>query len=395
VTRAVIAVVIGAACSREPSDASLADVTRGDLVLEVVVSGELEAVDSTDVKPPSIGETWNFKIANLAAEGSAVKAGDPVVAFDPSDLIHDLETMQNEAEAAQKKLDKKRDDAALARRDEQLKIAEAEAALNKAKLKTDAPNELLASVELKTLELDARSAKVVLERAHHRADQQRRSDTSEIASLADHLAYAKHRVASLQASVARMTVAAPRLGTIVFPTSWRGEKKKVGDSAWRMETVVKIVGLDKMIGDGQLDEVDLARVAVKQRVALRLDAQPDVQLRGTVASIAKTLHAKSNVDPSLAATVKIDLEAGVAIPLRPGMRFRGTIETGRIAGVVQVPAEAVFVAADGPVVYRARGGGLDRTIIKLGRRSATAIEVTSGLEPGDRVSRVDPERGGR
>ena len=395
-TRAALLAIVAAgalACTRGADEATLVDVTRGELVFGVEVSGQLEAVDSTDVLPPAIGDMWNFKIANLATEGADVKAGDPVASFDPSDVVRDLETMQTDADAAQKKLDKKRDDAALARRDEDFKIAEAEAAYNKAKLKTTAPNELVASVELKTNELDVEAARLALERAHHKADEQRRSDASEIASLTDHLAYAKRRVTLLQTSIAKMEVTAPRAGTIVFPTSWRGEKKKVGDSVWRMETVVKIVGLDKMIGNGELDEVDIARVAAGQKVALRLDAQPDVQLHGTVASIAKTLHAKSNADPSLVATAKIDLERGITIPLRPGMRFRGTIETGRIANVVQVPAEAVFVGHDGPVVYRSRGHGLERVRVVLGRRNATAIEVTSGLEPGDRVARVDPERG--
>src|SRR5207253_7018360 len=113
----------------------LADVHRDDLVIGVEVIGELEAVDSTDIKPPPLGHVWEFKIANLAPEGKDVKEGEPVIGFDPSDHVHELEDMQNEADSAQKKLEKKRDDAALARRDDELKVAEAEAGLRKAKLK--------------------------------------------------------------------------------------------------------------------------------------------------------------------------------------------------------------------------------------------------------------------
>ena len=49
-----------------------------------------------------------------------------------------------------------------------------------------------------------------------------------------------------------------------------------------MEVVVQVVGLDKMIGKGAVDEVDIARVAPNQPVALRLDALPDLELRGSV-----------------------------------------------------------------------------------------------------------------
>jgi predicted acyl esterase len=145
-----------------------------------------------------------------------------------------------------------------------------------------------------------------------------------------------------------------------------------------------------MIGNGQVDEVDMARLGERQPVLLRLDAVPDVQLHGTVASIAKTVQQKSNTDPSKVVKLKIAIDA-TTVQLRPGMRFRGQVETEKLPNVIQVPAEAVFVTADGPVAYRKTAGGLERVRLTLGRRTATTIEIKSGLAPGDRVSRVDPE----
>jgi multidrug resistance efflux pump len=359
-------------------------------VIGVVVTGELEAVDSTDIKPPSV-DMWNFKISSLAPDGVDVKQGDPIVGFDTSEQVRELATMQNEVEAAKKKLEKKRDDAALARREEDLAIANAEAALRKASLKATTPGELVASIELRGLQLDERGAKISLELARNKAAQARRSDDAELASLRDRLAYTSKRVETLQQNIAKMEVTAPRAGTIIYPTSWRGEKKKVGDGAWRMEVVLKVVGLDKMIGNGAVDEVDISRVAKDQIVTLRLDALPDAQLRGKVASIARSVRAKSDADPSKVVELKIALDATKA-PLRPGMRFRGEVESERVTNVVLIPSDAVFVTADGPVAYRDHGDGIERVPLELGRRSATMIEVKSGVGPGDRVSRSDPER---
>jgi hypothetical protein len=102
------------------------------------------------------------------------------------------------------------------------------------------------------------------------------------------------------------------------------------------------------------------------------------------------VQAKSDTDPSKIVKLKIAIDA-TKVPLRPGMRFRGQVETEHVAGVVQVPADAVFVTPDGPVAYRKTTGGLERVRLSLGRRTATAIEVRSGLDAGDRVSRSDPE----
>jgi hypothetical protein len=144
-----------------------------------------------------------------------------------------------------------------------------------------------------------------------------------------------------------------------------------------------------MLGDGQVDEVDMARLAEHQPAVLRLDALPDVQLRGSVASIARSVSAKSQTDPSKIVKIKIAIDP-TRVALRPGMRFRGQVEIERLRGVVQVPADAVFVTPDGPVAYRRTGGGFERVRLELGGRTATTIEVKSGLAPGDRVSRSDP-----
>ncbi len=385
---ALAAAVAAAACGRDPGELQLVDIKRGDLVIGVVVTGELAALDSTDIKPPAL-EIWNFKIASLADDGAEVKAGEPVVGFDASEQVRELETVQNEVEAAKKKLDKKLVDAALARREEELAIASAEAALRKATLKAATPDDLIASVELRALQLDERAAQVALELARDRASQTRRSDDAELATLRDKLAYATRRAEQLASNIKKMQIAAPRAGTVIYPTSWRGEKKKVGDSAWRMEVVLQIVGLDKMIGKGEVDEADVARVAADQPVSLRLDALPDVQLRGRVSAIARAVRPKSEAVPSKVVEIKIALEPTKA-PLRPGMRFRGEVETEQVAGVVLIPIDAVFVTAAGPVAYRDGSDGVEAVPLVLGRRSSTMIEVTSGLAPGDRVSRSDP-----
>lgn len=376
-------------CGRRVVAPALSDVKRDDLVVGVEVEGVLQAVDSTDIKPPALGNVWNFKIASLALEGSEVAPGDPVIGFDASDQIHQLETMQNEAEAAQKKLDKKRDDAQLARRDDELKIAEAEAALRKATLKTDAPPDLVGSVAQREIELDAQAAQLALEAARHRADQIQHSNDAEVQRLLGKVSYARDRVAQLKQTVARMQVTAPRAGTIVYAASDAGEKHKIGDSVWRMEDVLQIVGLGHMLGDGQVDEVDMARLAEHQPVVLRLDALPDVQLHGAITSLARTVQVKSRTDPSKIVKLKIAIDP-TKVPLRPGMRFRGQVETEHLRGVIQVPSDAVFATADGPVAYRSTGAGLERVRLELGRRTQAMIEVKAGLRPGDRVSRTDP-----
>ena len=71
------------------------------------------------------------------------------------------------------------------------------------------------------------------------------------------------------------------------------------------------------------------------------------------------------------------------------MPFRGEVETARSPGVLLVPREAVFLRANGPVVWARRALGWSETTVTLGRRNRRQVEVLAGLVEGDRLSPVD------
>ena len=385
------AVVLASACARD-APTTWVTVEKGDLVIGVEVTGAMKAVDSTPIKPPPIGDQWEFKIAEMAPEGTDVKKGDPLATFDASDMMRQLQEMQNEAEAAARALEKQRGDGQMSHKDQGLAISEAKAALDKAVLKADQPGDLTAVLDIKLAALDHKLAGVDHERARAAFEQGRRHDQAAIARLAENLAYYQGRVREVQGNIGRMQVPSPRDGTVIYPISWRGEKKKVGDSAWRMETVLEVASLDHMVGDGEIDEVDSSKVASGQPVLLRVDAHAETALPGKVKSIANIVQRQSQANPSRIVKLTIELDDTGGLPLRPGMRFRGRVETGRVPAAVLVPAEAVFITADGPVAFRKTSGGeAEKVRLELGPRSDTSIQVLSGLAPGDEVSRVNLE----
>jgi multidrug efflux pump subunit AcrA (membrane-fusion protein) len=151
------------------------EVRRGDLVTGFDVSGTLAAVDSDRLGPPPLPDVWDYKISMLAPEGSEVKAGQPVLGFDASELQRTLEEKTAESDTALKEIEKKKADLALRRHDEELKLAEAEARLRKASLKLDAPKDLIGVKERKQVEMDHQlAARHSEEDRRSRAGRQRR-----------------------------------------------------------------------------------------------------------------------------------------------------------------------------------------------------------------------------
>jgi hypothetical protein len=149
--------------------------------------------------------------------------------------------------------------------------------------------------------------------------------------------------------------------------------------------VLSIASLDQMEGAGEVDEVDVSRVSVGQAVSIRLDAQADVEIRGRIVEISRTVRRASPENPLKVARVRIELEASEGVKLRPGMRFRGEVESERLEDTLILPLAAVVPTPQGPVVLRKRGLSTEEVAVELGRRTSEQVQVLGGLSEGDEV----------
>jgi len=372
-------------------DAGWAEARRSDLVLGVEVTGTLAAVESNFIGPPPIPDVWDFKISMLAPEGKDVKRGEPVLAFDASELQKQLDLKLAERDAARKRIEEKQMNVALARERDRLRLAEAEARRRKARLKVDVPEEMAKAKELERarLELEEAEREIAFVRAAIAAA--READEAALASLREERDAADRRVREIRFAIEQMTVRAPRDGTVIYVADWREEKKKVGDSVWRGQKVLEIPDLRRMKARGEVDEADAGRVRPGQRVLLRLDAHPEMEFTGKVSSVWNVFERKSWREPQKVMRLEIELDRTDPERMRPGMRFRGTIETERIPGVLLVPVQAVFPGREGPFAYKKTWLGWKKVRLETGRRNDREVEVRSGLAEGDRVAQRDLE----
>ena len=360
--------------------------TRGDLVSGVEVIGTLASVESDSFGPPQLTDTWDFKISMMAPEGADVKKGVPVLAFDTTELQRRLDEKRAESDQALKEIEKKRADLALRTKDERLKLAEAEAKMRKTSLKLEAPNDIVGINERKQVELDFALAKRSTAATRARIHALENAATAEIRLLESKQKQAAAIVTQTQDGIRQMTIMTPRDGTIVYVTNFRGDKKKVGDTCWRMERAIEIPNLNKMMGKGEVDEVDAGRVSQGQRVSFRLDAHPDEVFRGTITTAAQTVQQKQGTkDPLKVLRVDIRLDRTDPVKMRPGMRFKGTVELSRTKNALLIPRSAVFVSDHGPIAYRRTVFSVKEVPLKLGRENDELVQVVGGLSAGDRV----------
>lgn len=376
-------------CGGTPADTEWTPVRRGDLVLGVDVTGTLRSADTVLVGPPNVQHIWNFNITFLAPEGSDVAIGDKVLAFDAQELTQRLARKKNKADSSAKELEKKLTSTNMARRDEELKLAEAEAAVRRARTQVSASPDLVASVEMRSAELDLELAEAALAAEVRKTSAKIRRDGAEIETLDGTFRRAATRVSELDADIERMQIKATRAGAVLYVSRRGGDKPKVGDQLWRARKALEIVALDDIDAEGEVDEMDGSRIAVGQPVKLRLDAHPDVELIGSVGSVLQSVQRRSRDDPRKVVRVQISLAPTETVQLRPGMRFRGTIETGRHEDVLLVANDAIFLGPQGALAWRQKGSGAESVPVELGARNGTDVQVLEGLDEGDRLSRSD------
>ncbi|MBB3276698.1 MULTISPECIES: HlyD family efflux transporter periplasmic adaptor subunit [Pseudoxanthomonas] len=295
------------------------------------VDGEVYAQRSSQLIPPSVDRMWQFNITQLAPDGSSVKKGDVVVAFDTSDLVRQLSEKQSLLQEKKRTLENLSLDLAERERSQRLTTAEAEAKHDKARRKTEQPRELIAALEYDKLVEERRRTErlAALAQVAERAAAEQRKQ--ELRLVNSELQQAQADVTRLQSSIAALNLPAPRDGVIMHKSSWNGEKFDVGSQVWRGQTVAEIPDPTTLAVRAQLPERDLQRVKVGVPARIVIEGGGGSVHHGKVASIGRAVRSKSQVQPVPILDLEIRLDDARA-KLRPGQAVRVELTVPDVAG---------------------------------------------------------------
>jgi RND family efflux transporter MFP subunit len=188
----------------------------------------------------------------------------------------------------------------------------------------------------------------------------------------------------VQEALAGFTINAPSPGMVIYVREWNGKKKGVG-SQWQPwdPTVATLPDLTQMESQTYVNEVDVRKLALGQKVVVSLDADPTKKLDGTVTAIANVGEQRPNQD-SKVFEVKVEI-AKADTTLRPGMTTSNAIEIASIPNVLSVPLEAVTADSGYSYVYKKDGRGVVRQMVETGVMNDNEIVIRKGLTKDDRV----------
>jgi HlyD family secretion protein len=318
-----------AACNEDTAQTAR---TQEKRALLIRVTGEVHSANSRNFGAPSVHNIWQYTIAYMAPDGNKVSKGEEIVRFDTQELKTRIRDKGNALNEKEKQLQKQEILTRERLAELRLLVEQARADVDKALLKADIPEILLANRDYREYKLLLKQAR--LTRALREAEVEK-----EVVILATESKILKREIVVLQAeieelqgSVDSMTIRAPAEGVVIHSLDRHGNKMAVGDNIWGGRRVVEFPDLAHLELRLEIPERDSARVAIGHPVSFSMDAVPDQVFHGEITELASVVHTRSINQPARVFDATVALLDPDPELMRPGMSVNAEIQ---VAGAVE------------------------------------------------------------
>ena len=239
-----------------------------------------------------------------------------------------------------------------------------------------------AESQLTNADLALRDAEIAYDKAYGNMDDF--SSVSQINSASIALEEAKTNLEKLKDSGEDYKITAPISGRIITKNIKTGDKLDINTTQEPMAVIYDMSSLEFEL---MVDELDINKVSLGQKVKVTADALGDNEYTGSVSKIS-IAGVENNGVTSYPVTVvisKFDEE------LLPGMNIDAEIAVGSVKNVLAVPKSAVtrdnfvYVVGKKEDVTDTAPEGYKSVSVVTGLNDGNYIEIKSGLSEGDEV----------
>ncbi len=335
---------------------------RHSIESSVLASGHLEHEDQVKLTTEEIGRVTQL----LVAEGDRVKKGQLLLQID--DEAYRAAAEQDEA---------------------QVKLQQI--AIERQKLKLD---NIEKQWQRKHMLYEQ---KLIDQDSFEAATNERDLAKVDLESSREQLSQAKAELAQAQDRLTKTRVYSPLDGIVTSLDIKVGETAISSSTNIPGSTLMTIANPASIHTEVNVDEADIANVAVGQKANVYAVAYPERPIEGVIDSIAVSAKVPEG-QQGLSFAVKIRLDPPEGIVLRPGMSCRAEIYTTKKKDVLAVPIQAILVSEDRTrkgktySLFVDRDGRARKVSVEVGLSDDTYQEIKGDeVKEGDLVI-VGPDR---
>jgi HlyD family secretion protein len=366
---------------KKGTEVSLKEVKKGDITALVTATGKIQPETTVVISSEVPGEIIELPVK----DGQRVNKGDLLVRVNPDTL--DAQVKQQEAALAATRA----------------ASAQSRAEMLKAELDQSRTQDLFDKGFITQDELDRIKTRLEVTKASHEASlhQIDRQDMQ--------LKEAKDKLA-------KASLYSPITGTIVQLRSELGDRV-VGTGQFAGTEIMRVADLSAMEVRVDVSEADIIDVKIGDFTKIEIDALPKAEYTGTVSEIANSARTTNERSSEQLTTFQVKVTLiDPGEELRPGMTATADIETKTVEDVIKVPIGSVVVRPKQElekdeesgedsdeetsdeeddskdkednrvrVVFVAKDGKAELRKVETGIADSDHMEITSGLEAGEKV----------
>ena len=323
------------------------------------------------------------KLEKSLAREKALFAKEFVSQSDLDSVQADYDTAKAQLASAKRKVETIKDENSQQIADAQAKVYQAQSSLETAKtnkVQIDIKKNALAAAKA-----DFKKAIASLNSAQA-SSYQNQMKREAILQAQSSLLKAKATVDNAKTTVGYTTVVAPRSGVVVKKYAEQGSIVTAGRQAMAGSgtgvTIVEIADISKMRIEADVDETDVGKITLGQKVDVSVDACPNELFPGKVIKIAPEAEVNSNVT-TIPVTVELERTDS---RLKPEMNATCNFLIGKKNNVLYVPVESIIETDNGKeVAVVGKDGKQVEQKVTLGLIGDDYCEVVGGLKEGETV----------
>ena len=369
------------------------NVKRGTFNSVVFSSGQLESEKSASIEIPEKLKDRNLRIYELAItnmidEGTWVDSGDYVATLDHKAVEEQIKLAQDEMDKTLSEYEDGKIDSNLNLSNQRDVIVNAQLDVAEKKIIMEESVYESPSIQKKA-GMDSDKAARKLEQEKRAYVLKTQQEENKVQRRYINYRQVLERSQELDKLFNSLEVRAPKTGILTYLKFPWGEIMKTGSKVGPYNsTIATIPEMTNLISRTYINEIDISKIKIGQKVKLGIDAFPDKQLSGQVLTVANIGQAMPNSDAKVF-EVKIKIY-GVDKDLKPAMTTSNGIEAGTFADTIMVASDAVFENDSLKYVYK----GLKKPvkqIVWLGDENENHVLIKKGLKVGDVVWLTEPK----
>lgn len=369
-----------------------AKVSRGTFSSLVFSSGQLESEKSENINIPDKLKDrnlriWELAITDIIDEGTPVDSGDYVATLDHQAVEEQIKLAQDDIDKTLSEYEDSKIDSNLNLSNQRDVIVNARLDVTEKKIVTDESIYESPSIQKKAaMDFDKATRKLAQEKNAYIL--KKKQEVNKVDRKYINYRQVLDRHTELEKLFNALVIKSPKAGILTYYKYPWGEVVKTGSKVNMYNSIIATIpDMSDLISRTYINEIDISKVKVGQKVKIGIDAFPDKHLDGQVMSVANVGQAMPNSDAKVF-EVKVKI-FGKDKELKPAMTTSNTIEVGAFSDTLMVATDAVFENDSLKYVYLGKENPV-KQIVWLGDENENYVLVKKGLKEGDEVWLNEP-----